>query len=208
MMIQWLGHSCFRISLPAGSLLTDPYDPSVGYDMPVHGANIVCISHDHYDHNFVGALKPELIARRAGVYERDGVRIEGFDSFHDDSGGKKRGKNVIFSIESEGRRVVHLGDLGHMPSRELIERIARPDVLLIPVGGVYTIDAAQAAELAREIDARVTVPMHYRTEKLSFELGKPDLFFQAMGGKCDTLDGLNPDEVNAPVVALRPGFGL
>jgi len=209
MKLSWIGHASFRIDLDNGtSIVTDPFDPAVGYDMPVRAADIVTMSHNHHDHNHIGALAPKHVLREAQSCALCGARIEGYPAFHDDAAGSRRGGNVIFSIEADGARIVHLGDLGHDLSDEQISRFGAVDVLLIPVGGVYTIDAGQAAALARRIGARVTVPMHFRTEKLRFELGAVEPFLEAMCQPCAHADALDPREENAPVVVMPYGKGL
>ncbi|MBR4442893.1 MAG: MBL fold metallo-hydrolase [Clostridia bacterium] len=209
MKISWIGHASFRIDLSDGrSLVTDPFDPAVGYALPARRADIVTMSHEHHDHNYIGALAPETVIREPGVYVLDGVRVEGIPSFHDDAGGKKRGRNVIFVIEADGARVAHLGDLGHDLTDADIARLGALDVLMIPVGGVFTIDAAQAAALAKRIGARVTVPMHFSTDRLSFRLGGVDAFLAAMGGESGTADALDPAQRHAPVTVLNYGQGL
>ena len=195
MLIRWLGHSCFRLTMNDGTtVVTDPFDKSVGYGLPHGAVDIVTISHDHYDHNHVGALVPKTVLKTAGHFSGK-VTVTGFDSFHDDVHGAKRGSNVMFLIEGDGARVLHLGDLGHDLSNREIDAFGHVDALLIPVGGVYTIDARQAAALAERIGACVTVPMHYKTPRLTFELGGVKPFIDAMCGKavtCKTLDPLNP----------------
>lgn len=209
MKISWIGHASFRIDLSDGrSLVTDPFDPAVGYELPSRPADIVTMSHGHHDHNYIGSLAPKTVIREPGVYALEGVRIEGIPSFHDGEGGAKRGSNVIFVIEADGARVAHLGDLGHDLTDADIARLGKLDVLMIPVGGVFTIDAAQAAALAKRIGAKVTVPMHFRTGRLSFSLGGVDAFLDAMGERSETADALDPARENAPVVALNYGQGL
>ena len=148
MIIRHLGHASFRINLKDGtSIVTDPYDENVGFAMPSTPADIVTISHEHHDHNFIGQLAPKHVIRGTEQAQFSGLTIEGFATFHDDVSGAKRGKNTVYLFEAEGLRVLHLGDLGHMPGDDLIENLLPIDVLMIPVGGVFTIDAEMAAEL-------------------------------------------------------------
>ena len=208
MLIRWIGHSCFRLTMNDGAtVVTDPFDGSVGYERPRGHVDLVTISHEHFDHNHIGALEPETVIRDAGHFPGK-VAVTGFASFHDDAHGAKRGPNVMFLIEGDGARVLHLGDLGHDLSDAQIAAFGRVDALLVPVGGVYTIDARQAAALARRIGARVTVPMHYKTPRLTFELGGVELFIEAMGGRtaaCETLDPLNPP---AEIALMAYGQGI
>lgn len=208
MIIKWVGHASFRIELNDGrSVVTDPYDEKVGYALPVHKADIVTISHEHFDHNYIGNLSPVHVLREAGKQELGGITIEGFPSFHDDEQGAKRGKNMIYLIEADGMRVLHLGDLGHDLSDEQIAAFGPIDVLTIPVGGVFTIDAEQAAALAKRINARIIVPMHFKTASLSFGLGENTLFVEAMGGAKES-HSLDPASETAACVVLMPGEGL
>ena len=208
MLIRWVGHSCFRLTMNDGTtVVTDPFDASVGYDMPRGRADIVTISHDHFDHNHIGALKAQTVLKTAGHFPGK-VNVPGFASFHADAQGAKRGSNVMFLIEGDGARVLHLGDLGHDLSDEEIAAFGSVDALLIPVGGVYTINALQAAALAKRIGARVTVPMHYKTPRLAFELGGAEPFLAAMGGEyaeCAALDPLSPPD---KVAVMAFGEGL
>ena len=208
MLIEWLGHSCFRLTLKNGlSVVTDPYDDKVGYALPRHPADIVTVSHEHFDHNYTAPLSPRHVLRGPGVQTVEGVKIEGFASFHDDAQGAKRGLNTMFLIEADDIRVLHLGDLGHDLTDKAIAAFGRVDVLLIPVGGVFTIDAGQAADLAKRIAARITVPMHYKTSALSFNLGECAPFTAAMGA-AKALSSLDPETETAPVITLTPGMGL
>ena len=168
MKIKWLGHSAFLLTASDGTrIITDPYlpDGEIAYGPVTDTADYVTVSHNHSDHNNVSGLpgKPEVI-RSAGRHKAGGVAVAGFDSFHDAVQGARRGRNVIFVFEDAGLRVAHLGDLGHVPVSQA-EGMGRVDVALVPVGGFYTIDAAEAHKTAALLDARVIVPMHYATAK-------------------------------------------
>jgi L-ascorbate metabolism protein UlaG (beta-lactamase superfamily) len=163
MRIKWHGHSCFEISGNA-AVLTDPHDgASIGLAPPKASPDVVTVSHEHYDHNAVGAVDgtPEIV-RGAGMRSVRGVDILGVETCHDEQGGAKRGKNTVFAVTMSGMRVVHLGDLGHPPTEAQAREIGWPDVLLVPVGGVYTVDAAGALETVARLRPKVAVPMHYR----------------------------------------------
>lgn len=208
MLIEWLGHASFRLTLSDGtSVVTDPFDGTVGYSKPTRPADVVTVSHDHYDHNAAAALNPKTVYKTAGRFPGK-VDITGYPSFHDDRRGAKRGANIMFLIEADGARVLHLGDLGHDLSDEEIARFGRVDALLIPVGGIYTIDARQAAALAKRIGARVTVPMHYKTPRLAFELGTDEPFLAAMGGEYAQCKALDPLHSPASVAVMTFGEGL
>lgn len=175
MKIFWYGHSCFLLTAENGTrILTDPFDDTIGYKLGSVEAEIVTKSHDHHDHNNLSAVagKPDIIAT-AGEHISHGIRIQGFDSFHDDAGGEKRGKNIVFVYEVDGLRLAHLGDLGCMLPPETIAAMGKIDVLFAPVGGVYTIGPRTACDIANATNANVLIPMHFQTPGL--KLGKPIL---------------------------------
>lgn len=164
MKITWYGHSCFMLESEAGRLVFDPYsDGSVpGWTLPELEADAVLCSHGHADH--AGTEKVRLSGRGSGY------AVKTVDCFHDEAQGAKRGTNKIHIVGCNGVRVVHMGDLGHTLSAAQLAEIGRPDVLLIPVGGYFTIDAATAHAIAGEIGARITVPMHYRSERFGYDV--------------------------------------
>lgn len=167
MYITWLGHSCFKIqdktTADAITIITDPFSKDVGLKVPHMEADVVTVSHDHHDHNNIGALRGNpYIIRAAGEYDIKGISIEGIDSFHDEKEGAERGKNVVYWMEMDGIAIVHLGDLGHVLTDKQRERIAKCDILMVPVGGKYTIDAKKAVEVINLIEPRIVIPMHYK----------------------------------------------
>ena len=164
MKITWYGHSCFAVDSDVGRLVFDPYsDGSVpGWTLPQLTADAVLCSHGHSDH--AGTEKVTLSGRETSC------TVETVDCFHDEVRGAKRGKNVIHIVTAENTRIVHLGDLGHELSDGQLEQIGKPDVLFIPVGGFYTIDAATAKRVADSIAARITVPMHYSGESFGYDV--------------------------------------
>ena len=170
MNFTWFGHSCFLIASECGTrVLTDPYDDTVGYPMHKATVDVVTVSHDHFDHNYLAMASGEpLVLREAGVHEVGDLRITGILSSHDDEQGKKRGKNMIFLFEGEGIRVAHMGDIGEMPAEEALKALAPLDVLMVPVGGTFTIGPDIACKIANATKARVVVPMHYQTGVLRF----------------------------------------
>lgn len=188
MQIQFLGHSCFRLKGREMTLITDPYEPSIGINkLPRLSADIVTISHDHQDHNFFHAIEkadhrssPFLISG-PGEYEVGGVFVLGISSFHDKQQGKERGKNTIFVIKMDGLSLVHLGDLGHQLNDEQLEQINGVDILFVPTGGVFTIDAKEAAAVVAQIEPKVVIPMHYQEPGLKYDLAKVDDFLTQMG---------------------------
>jgi L-ascorbate metabolism protein UlaG (beta-lactamase superfamily) len=163
MRIKWHGHSCFEISGKV-SVLTDPHDGgSIGLAPPKASPDVATVSHEHYDHNAVGVLKgkPEIV-RGAGNHKAKGVEILGVETCHDECGGQKRGKNTVFVVTMDGVRIAHMGDLGHVPTDAQAKALGRVDILMVPVGGVYTVDAAGALEVIKLLNPKVTIPMHYR----------------------------------------------
>ncbi len=182
MDISWLGHSCFRIKGRQAVIITDPYPPDLGYSLDKQTANIVTVSHQHPSHSYVQGVgdEPKLVTG-PGEYEISGVLIIGIATFHDAEGGRKRGKNTVYLMEVDGVSVCHLGDLGHVLTAEQVEEIDNVDVLLLSVGGVSTINAPMAAEVVRQLEPKVVVPMHYKTPVLSRELAPVEEFLKEMG---------------------------
>jgi len=174
MILTWLGHSCFKLQDKIGAdgvtVVTDPFGKQFGLKLPNCEADIVTVSHDHEDHNNVAALRGNpFVVNCAGEYDVKNVLIEGIDSFHDESQGAERGRNLIFRLEIDDISVVHLGDLGKSLDNSQLEKLAGTDILLIPVGGKYTLDAKKAVEVIAQIEPRIIVPMHYQTEDLKIE---------------------------------------
>lgn len=177
MKIRYLGHSGFLLTESTGtSIVTDPYG-DIGFDMPNVSADVVTVSHSHYDHNNIAAVKGNpVVIDKEGNYDIGGVGISAIKSFHDSEGGKRRGKNLIFKFRMDGLEICHLGDLGEECSSALIEAILPVHVLLIPVGGKYTIDAEQAKEYVDRIMPSIVIPMHYKTKGLDLDIDKVDEF--------------------------------
>jgi L-ascorbate metabolism protein UlaG (beta-lactamase superfamily) len=184
MEITWLGVSCFRLRGKERTVLTDPYAKTGGQNMGRPTADIVTVSHPHPNHENVAAVggAPKVVDG-PGEYEIGGVVITGISTFHDAEGGRKRGKNTAYLIEVEDVVVCHLGDLGHVPSTEQIEAMADVDVLLVPVGGETTINAAQAVEVVNLVEPKIVVPMHYRAEGGAADLEPVERFCREMGVK-------------------------
>ncbi|MEW6572237.1 MAG: MBL fold metallo-hydrolase [Bacillota bacterium] len=180
MEIKWLGHACFLLTTREGvTVLTDPYDESIGYPLPPVTPDVVTVSHRHYDHNAVGSVKGSpVVFEGAGIHRAKGLTIRGVATFHDKNKGAQRGPNTVFVIEADGLRICHLGDLGHPLDGAKVQEIGPVDVLLIPVGGTYTIDADEAAALVTEMKPRIAVPMHYKTERLKINVAPVDNFLK------------------------------
>ena len=182
MEITWYGQSCFRLRDRLATVITDPYDKSIGYILPRMRADIVTVSHGHPDHNYVRGVKGEpKIIDGPGEYEVRGVFITGIPTFHDRKKGVSRGRKTVFLFDFEGLTVCHLGDLGHVPTRSQVEALSDIDVLLIPVGSVSTINAAQAAEVISLLEPRLVIPMHYKTRVLKVKLDPVSKFLKEMG---------------------------
>lgn len=170
MRIKWLGHASMLIESMKGlKIITDPYIPGffgVNYAPIDEEAGVVTVSHEHDDHNNVSAVKgsPDVI-RGNGVTKVKGVEFQGIGCYHDDSSGNQRGANTIFCFTLDDIRICHLGDLGHDLSPEDQARISPVDVLLIPVGGNFTIGAEVAAKICRKLQPSSVIPMHYRNER-------------------------------------------
>ena len=208
MKIKWFGHSAFGLTSESGQVvLTDPYEPggyngAVGYKPISITPDIVTVSHSHADHNYIKALpgstnpdgfserdpegtaysepgtgKPTIIDKK-GNYEIAGIKITGIPVYHDTKQGQERGNNIIFVYEIDGLRIAHCGDLGHLLSDKDIAALGRIDIILIPVGGYFTIDAAQATEVMQKIKPKIVIPMHYKTEVLDFPIAKVDEFLK------------------------------
>ena len=165
-MIQHIGHAEFLLETEDGyRIVTDPYDRSCGYPIREIRADAALVSHHHHDHDAVDLLEgqPRVIDKAGDYTLESGIRVTAVTGNHDNVQGEKRGKTLHFLIEAEGLRIVHLGDLGEALSRENLEVLKRPDVLMVPVGGFFTIDAKQAKETAEALEARTVLPMHYKT---------------------------------------------
>ena len=184
MDISWLGHSCFRIKGKQTTVITDPYSPTLGYSLGKPTAHIVTVSHQHPGHSYTQGIggEPRPVTG-PGEYEISGVLIIGINTFHDAEGGIKRGKNTVYLIEVDEIAICHLGDLGHVLTAEQVEEMDNVDVLLLPVGGVSTINAPMAAEVVRQLEPKVVIPMHYKTRALKWELESVDKFLKEIGVK-------------------------
>lgn len=172
MVIKHLGHSSFRIRGSSGTVITDPFsEKSVGFRFPSTSSDIVTVSHQHEDHNCVNSVEGQpFVIDGPGEYEVKGIRIHGISTFHDNQRGVQRGKNVMYFFHIDGVSLLHCGDLGHALTEEHVDIVEEVDILFVPVGGVYTIDAKTAAEIVSRLGPRVTVPMHYNEKRLNQEV--------------------------------------
>lgn len=179
MKITWLGHACFALESDDYRVLLDPYTKVKGYDELQVSAHKVLCSHEHYDHNAREKVTMPLIERPCPF------TIETMDTYHDDACGAKRGTNKVHILRAEGVTAVHLGDLGHLLTPKQAEQIYGCDVLMIPVGGCYTIDAAQAKAVVGQVQPRIVIPMHYRRGRRGFaEIGTVEAFTKLFPAQC------------------------
>ena len=178
MKITWLGHSSFKLEESTGTtIVTDPYHSYVGYEMPKVDADIVTVSHAHNDHCYVSKVGGDpTVLNRAGAYEIGGVHILAQRSYHDDKKGALRGDNIIFKYRMDGVDVCHMGDIGEECNAILVESLMPVNVLLIPVGGNYTIDAVQAKEYVDRIMPDVVIQMKNKTKDCEFDIEKVNEF--------------------------------
>ncbi len=202
MEIAWLGHSCFRLKGSRTTVITDPYSPDLGYTLGKTNANVVTVSHQHPGHSNIAAIGGEPKAVTGpGEYEINGVLIIGMPSYHDEDKGEKRGKNTIYLLELDEMTICHLGDLGHALSTSQAEELDNVDILMIPVGGKSTIDAVGASEIVRQLEPKVVIPMHYKTDAIKRELAPVEKFLNEMGTKdIESQSKINFTKSNLPLV--------
>lgn len=195
MDITYIGHSSFRIKGKHASLITDPFDPKmVGLKFTSVKADIVTISHEHKDHNMPGLVKDvKRIISGPGEYEVSGISLIGIQTYHDDKKGEERGKNTVYIIEIDGIRICHLGDLGHKLKESIVNALGDIDILMVPVGGHFTIGPKIAVEVVQAIEPSITIPMHYKTSKLAESFNKlegVDPFLKELGLPVEKMDKL------------------
>jgi len=179
--IRWWGHACFEIS-NGKVIVIDPHDGiSIGIPPPKTKADVILVTHEHFDHNQTRIVEKEGSVVVRGEKTVNGLSVRALTAYHDKDGGARRGETTIFIFEYGGVTFCHLGDLGHMPDDDLIERIGDVDILFIPVGGVFTINAQEARRLCERMRTRVIVPMHYKIEGLALPIENIDAFIDAIG---------------------------
>jgi len=203
MRIIWLGQACFQIIVNLNKkekaiIVIDPFSSEIGLKFPRIKADILLVTHNHADHSNikgVSGLHPPatpFIISGPGEYEIKDIFIKGVSAFHDNSEGKERGKTTIYKIEAEDLKICHLGDLGQKELTDLqIEKLGTIDVLMIPVGGIYTISAKEAAKIISQIEPKIVIPMHYKIPKLKVKLESLDDFLKIMGQKLEKGEILN-----------------
>lgn len=216
--ITWAGQSCFQISVSnskdhQAEIVIDPFDEKIGLKLPNLSADVLLVTHDHDDHSNVKGVKgdPFLIAG-PGEYEVKGIFIQGIASFHDDVAGSERGNNTIYTMEVEGMRICHLGDLGQKQlTDDQLDKIGTVDILMIPVGGTYTISSVEAPKIIGQIDPKIIIPMHFGLPKLKSDLDDVNKFLKAMGkNSSEEIDKLTvkvatlPKEGQTEIMVLKP----
>ncbi|OGC43079.1 hypothetical protein A2Y85_00085 [candidate division WOR-3 bacterium RBG_13_43_14] len=208
MKIKFLGHAAFLLTSDSGvRVITDPYKPGcfdggIQYAAIDEPADMVTISHDHDDHNETKINGNPIFVRKPGTNEIKGVMINGIESYHDTNQGKDRGRNIIFNLLIDGLRVVHLGDLGHELSAADAKKIGKVDVLLVPVGGFFTIDSSTADKMIEMLSPKIVIPMHYKTPKCRFPIATLDVFLK---GK----EALNKgDEIEIKTVDIKENMQI
>jgi L-ascorbate metabolism protein UlaG (beta-lactamase superfamily) len=217
MHIIWRGQACFEIITSPNKgtqtiLCIDPFGEELGLRVPTISADIALITHAHFDHNNKRALKGNpFFIEGPGEYELKGVFIQGIPSWHDTAQGSERGTNTIYVIEAEEIKLCHLGDLGQRElTDEQLEQIGEVDILMIPVGGVYTVNGPEAAKIIAQIEPRIVIPMHYALPKLKVKLEGVEKFLKAMGAKDIeaqaklTIKKKDLPEEETKVVVLKP----
>lgn len=185
MKIKWFGHSAFLITANDGTrIITDPYKSgsfsgALGYKPIQDSADIVTISHEHDDHNYAIQIggKPQVV-RNIKTQTIKNIKIEGISTCHDASRGRERGLNTVYVMTVDGLRLCHLGDIGHIPNAEEIKQLGQIDILFIPVGGVFTIDAKAATKIVETLKPKLVMPMHFKTPVLGFPIAPVDDFLQ------------------------------
>src|SRR3989344_1604423 len=201
MVITWYGQSCFKIQSGETVVFTDPFNKEIGLTPPRGQADIVTVSHSHFDHNNCESLSGEpLVIEGPGEYEAKKVEVKGVLSWHDDKEGKERGANTIYVIEIEGVKICHLGDLGQSKlTAEQVEKIDGVDILMVPVGGTYTIDGETAVDIINQVEPRIVIPMHYKIPGLTAKLDGVDVFLKEMGApKKEAVDKLTLKKKDLP----------
>jgi len=190
MTIQWYGQSCFQIIASRNrgeqvSIVIDPFSEEIGLKLPKLEADILLISHRHHDHNNIkGVAGNYFLIEEPGEYDVKNVILQGISSYHDNSQGKEKGENIIYTIGVEDLKICHLGDLGQKElTGEQLEKIGEVDILMIPVGGTYTVSDKEASKIMSQLEPRITIPMHYALPKLKVKLDSLDKFLKNFGIK-------------------------
>ena len=214
MIINWYGQSCFQITSSNNhvSVVVDPFSEDIGLKLPKLQPDILLVTHQHSDHNNIKSISGDpFLIDSPGEYEIKEVFVQGIPSYHDPLFGEERGINTIYTIETEELKICHLGDFGQKElSPEQIDKIGEVDILMIPIGGVYTISSKEAAVIMSQIEPSIIIPMHYHLPKLKLKLDGLDKLLKTMGiEKLDSVPKLSikkkdivPEE--AKIIVLNP----
>lgn len=204
MNLIWHGHSCFEMDYESGlRVLTDPFDDHVGYPLCTAEVDIVTNSHAHGDHNYLASVRGNYARiNRPGRFVFEEIAITGVPAYHDDQNGAKRGRNILFIFEAEGLKIAHLGDLGHMPGGAQIEALENLDVMLVPIGGFYTIDTPTALSLIALVKPKIAVAMHFKTKSINFPVSDEAEFVRRAGAQYAHSRGI---ELTRGNIATYPG---
>ena len=215
MRVKWLGHACFLITSRDGvSVITDPYavGGGINYSPINETADIVTVSHGHADHSNVSSVKgkPAVISSD-GTITAKRIQFKGVATYHDEAQGSQRGPNTIFCFTIDDMKLCHLGDLGHVLNREQINEIGAVDILFVPVGGFYTVDASTANQVCEQLGPRAIIPMHFRTPKCAYPIADVDVFLKGKK-KVRRIDNSEVDfeadklPTTMEIVLLRPAM--
>lgn len=182
MEITWFGHSCFRLKGKESVVITDPCPPDTGYIIGKQQADVVTVSHSHPGHSYLQTVTVNgKVLDKPGEYEVRDVLAIGWATWHDEVQGKERGRNIVFYIEIDGVRILHMGDIGHIPAWEMMPEASSADILLLPVGGGRGVSVATAAQIMRHLSPKIVIPMHYRTPATGRQLEPLDRFLRETG---------------------------
>lgn len=214
MQIIWYGHSCFMIKTNEGKrILIDPFDKTLGYKSDFPKCNLITISHDHFDHSYINEANTSTkVVNTYGNFEFDYLQLKGIRSFHDNCNGLKRGYNTIFIYKFQNFSIAHLGDLGHIPDKSVLDELNSLDLLMIPIGGNFTLDGKSASELCRLLLPRYVIPMHYKTPITNVNLSDRKDFIISMNNitKINSnsidLSDLDLQTNTMKVLLLKPPF--
>ena len=180
MDITWIGHSCFKMKGRDVVVVTDPFSSDIGFTLPPLIADVVTVSHNHSDHNYTAGVESKIVFDTPGEFEFKGIRINGIRTFHDEARGSERGRNTMFLFVIDGLRILHCGDLGHIPDSELIDGLGDIDVLMLPVGGKYTLPIETAVELVHQLEPKLVIPMHFAVAGLTIDVFGAEQFLHRL----------------------------
>lgn len=205
MTINWYGQSCFRLEAKEGNILIDPFSKEIGLRPPKIKDDMVLVTNNHDDHNNTGDANPEaLIIDGPGEYEKQGIAVKGILSYHDSVGGKERGLNTIYILKAEDMTICHLGDLGQKElTNEQVEEIGDVDVLMIPIGGNFTINYEGAMDVISKIEPKIIIPMHYKIKDLKVDLDGPEKFIKEVGIDPEKVDKYRVQKKTLPSEEMK-----